>query len=161
MSHFQDKKRPKVSGKGLRIGIAVGRFNQEITEKLLRAAVETLEKNGVASKNITTIWVPGAFELPITLQKMACVRGSKKFHALIALGAVIRGGTPHFDYVSGEASRGIRQVSLKEGIPIAFGLLTTNNEKEAQERSGGAHGNKGEDAALVALEMVGVLNTIK
>ncbi len=137
-----------VSGKGLRIGVVVGRFNRPITKRLLDGAERILWKKGVAS--VQTIWVPGAFEIPLALQKMA---RSKRFHALIALGAVIRGGTPHFDYVAGEAARGIMDVSLQESIPVAFGVLTTDSMKQALERAGGRKGNKGEEAALVAIEM--------
>lgn len=139
-----------ISGKGLRIGIVASRFNSGITKKLLRGAEKTLRQKGVAAKDIRVVWVPGAFEIPIALQRLA---RSRRHHALIALGAVIRGETPHFDYVAGEAAHGIMQVSLREGISVAFGLLTTQNVKQALDRAGGRHGNKGEEAALVAIEM--------
>ncbi len=137
-----------LSGHGLRIGIVVGRFNEEITLKLLQGAVTTLEKKGV--KDIYAVWVPGAFEIPLMLQNLA---RTEKFDSLIALGAVIRGETPHFDYVCQESSRGVMEVSLKESIPIAFGILTTDNSKQALDRVGGRHGHKGSEAALVAIEM--------
>ena len=140
----------QLSGKGLRIGIVAGRFNSEITKKLLEAAEKTLIQKGVSPQSIQIFWVPGAFEIPVMLQKMA---RQKKFHALIALGAVIRGETPHFDYVAGESARGVMDVSLQNHIPIAFGILTTESMDQALDRAGGRHGNKGEDAALVALEM--------
>lgn len=139
-----------VSGKGLRIGIVAGRFNSDITKKLLRGAEKTLRQKGVVARDIRVVWVPGAFEIPIALQRLA---RSRRYHALIALGAVIRGETPHFDYVAGEAARGIMEVSLREGISVAFGLLTTQNVKQALDRAGGRRGNKGEEAALVAMEM--------
>jgi 6,7-dimethyl-8-ribityllumazine synthase len=139
-----------ISGRGLKFGIVVGRFNQDITVKLLEGAQRAFLKAGVAEKDLKVVWVPGAFEMPVMLQHLA---RSKKYNALLALGAVIRGETPHFDYVAGEASRGIMQVSLIEKIPIAFGLLTTNNIREALDRVGGRHGHKGEEAALVAIEM--------
>ena len=116
----------------------------------MAGAERILLERGVLPKDLVTVWVPGTFEIPIVLQKLA---QQKKFDALIALGAVIRGETPHFEYVAGEAARGIMRVSLEEGIPIAFGVLTTNNVKQSLDRAGGRHGNKGEEAALVAIEM--------
>lgn len=142
----------EVSGKKARVGIVVARFNEDITQKLLEGAERKLIEMGVGS--FLVIWVPGAFEIPLMLQSLA---RKKKFDALIALGAVIRGETPHFDYVCQEASRGVMEVSLRENIPVAFGVLTTNNIQEALDRVGGRHGHKGEEAALVALEMAQVL----
>lgn len=139
-----------LSGKGLRIGIVVGRFNAHITERLLKGAEAALAARGVDRKKIRTVWVPGAFEIPILLRKMA---RSRRFDGLIALGAVIRGETPHFDYVAAEAARGVMKVMLEEAIPVAFGILTTDNVKQALDRAGGRHGNKGEEAALVVIEM--------
>lgn len=153
MSRFQDTKRPKLSGKGLRIGIVTSRFNFNISERLLEGAEKTLREKGVDPKNITSIRIPGAFEIPIMLQRLARRKGRHKMDGLIALGTVIRGETPHFDYVAGEAARGVMTVSIEEGIPIAFGVLTTNNERQALDRAGGRFGNKGEEAALVVLEM--------
>jgi 6,7-dimethyl-8-ribityllumazine synthase len=140
-----------LSGKGLKIGIVAGRFNYDITAKLLEGAEKTLRDKGAAS---VAVWVPGAFEIPLLLQKMA---KSRKFDGLIALGAVVRGETPHFDYVAGEAARGVMRVSLDEKIPIAFGVLTTNNLAQALDRVGGRHGHKGEEAALTVIEMIGLL----
>lgn len=140
-----------LSAKGLRIGIVVSRFNSDITKKLLAGAERTLLGKGV--KNIRKVWVPGAFEIPVMLQRLAQIKRGKKFDGLIALGAVIRGETPHFDFVARETSRGVMDVALREGIPIAFGVLTTDNVKQALDRAGGRHGNKGEEAALVVIEM--------
>jgi 6,7-dimethyl-8-ribityllumazine synthase len=141
---------PSVSGQGLKIGIVVGRFNQGITAKLLAGAERVLKRQGVSPSNIENVWVPGAFEIPVMLQALARRR---KFDAFIALGAVVRGDTPHFEYVCEGATMGIQRVSLDTGVPVAFGLLTTDNMKQALERVGGRHGHKGEEAALVALEM--------
>ena len=141
----------KVVGKGLRIGIVVSRFNETITSKLLEGAERVLKEKGSKSK---VIWVPGAFEVPIAVQSMA---KTKKFEAMIALACVIRGDTPHFDYVCEGIARGILNVSLKMNLPIAFGVLTTNTPEQALERVGGKHGHKGEEAALTAFEMVHLL----
>lgn len=141
-----------VPGKGLRIGIVVSRFNEHLTVKLLEGAEKTLRDHKV--RKIETVWVPGAFEIPLILQYLA---QKKKFHALIAIGAVVRGETPHFDYVAGECSRGVMEVMLREKIPIAFGVLTTDTEEQALERIGGRQGHKGEEAALVAIEMAGLI----
>lgn len=145
-----------VSGKGLRIGIVVSRFNLPVTKKLLDGAERVLRKAGV--REVKVLWVPGAFEIPIVLSRMA---RSKKFDGLIALGAVVRGGTPHFDYVAGETARGVMEVSLKEGVPVAFGVLTTDTMRQAIDRAGGRHGNKGEEAALVAIEMARLVKSGK
>ncbi len=139
-----------LSGKGLRFGIVVSRFNAAVSEKLLEGAEKTFGEKGVAAGGLKTVWVPGAFEIPIALLKLA---KSRKFHALVALGAVIRGETPHFDYVCQGAATGVMRVSLDFGIPIAFGVLTTDNGEQAMERVGGKQGHKGVEAALVAIEM--------
>jgi 6,7-dimethyl-8-ribityllumazine synthase len=131
---------------GLRFAIVVARFNSGITEKLLAGAQEALTKAGAKSSRV--FYVPGAFELPFAARKLA-----KAFDAIIALGAVIRGETPHFDFVAGAATQGLQQVTLETGIPVAFGMLTTNTVAEAEARAGGAHGNKGYDAAMTAIEM--------
>jgi 6,7-dimethyl-8-ribityllumazine synthase len=136
---------------GARVGIVLGRFNALIGERLLEAAVATLKANEVAAEDIEIVRVPGAYEIPLAAQTMA---GSGRFQALVALGAVIRGDTPHFDFVAGECSRGVLRVMLDHGIPIGFGVLTVNNAEQAMERAGGRLGNKGEDAALAALEML-------
>lgn len=132
--------------KGLRFAIVVARFNGGITGKLLAGAQEALTKAG--AKSVDVLWVPGAFELPFAAQKLA-----KAFDAIVALGAVIRGETPHFDFVAGAAAKGLLQVMLETGTPVAFGVLTTNTLAEAEARSGGAQGNKGYDAAMTAIEM--------
>lgn len=137
--------------------IVVGRFNSFITESLLAGAVDTLKRHGVAESNLTVVKVPGAYEIPLALQRLAV---SKKYTALIALGAVIRGGTPHFDYVAGECTKGIALVSLKYDLPIAFGVLTVDNLEQAIERAGTKAGNKGTEAALSALEMVSLLRQL-
>lgn len=138
----------KLSAQGLRFGIVVSRFNSSITEKLLTGALKTLKEQG--ARLPTVVWVPGAFEIPLALQKLARQR---RYHALISLGAVVRGETPHFDYICKEAARGVMKVMLREELPIAFGILTTNSVKQALERAGGRRGNKGSEAALTAIEM--------
>ncbi len=138
----------KLDASGLDFAILVARFNGAITEKLLAGAREALTKCGAKSQQV--FYVPGAFELPFAAKKLA-ERGG--FHAIVALGAVIRGGTPHFDYVAGEAARGLQQVGLETGVPVIFGVLTTDNWEQAEARAGGAAGNKGFDAAMTAIEM--------
>lgn len=137
--------------------IVVGRFNHFVTESLLRGAVDTLLRHGVAQSDIEIIRVPGAYELPMAAKKVAAAR---KPDAVIALGAVIRGGTPHFDFVAGECAKGIATVSLETGIPMAFGVITTDSIEQAIERSGTKAGNKGEEAALTVLEMVSLYRTL-
>ncbi|WP_296057245.1 6,7-dimethyl-8-ribityllumazine synthase [uncultured Amphritea sp.] len=138
--------------------IVVGRFNSFVVESLLEGAVDTLKRHGIAAEKIRVIRVPGAFEIPLAVQKIAA---QKKDDAIIALGAVIRGGTPHFEYVSGESSKGVAQVSLEYGIPVANGILTVNSIEQAIERSGTKAGNKGAEAALSALEMVSLLRQLE
>jgi 6,7-dimethyl-8-ribityllumazine synthase len=135
-----------VDANGLKFAVVVARFNSAITEKLLEGAREALAKAG--AEGIEVFQVPGAFELPLAAQKLA-----KSYDAVIALGAVIRGETPHFDYVCDAATRGLLQVSLESGTPVAFGVLTTDNLAQAEARAGGKHGNKGYDAAMTAIEM--------
>lgn len=137
-----------------RIGIVLGRFNALIGDRLLEAAVATLRAHGVSPEDIEVVRVPGAYEIPLAAQALA---ESGRFQALVALGAVIRGETPHFDFVAGECSRGVLRVMLDRGIPIGFGVLTVNDAEQAMERAGGRLGNKGEDAALAALEMLALL----
>jgi len=144
-------------GKGLRAGIAVARFNQAVTSQLLDGALLALHERGVADDAVDVVMVPGAFELPLCVQRMA-VTG--RYDLLLALGAVVRGDTPHFDFVAGEAGAGLMRVGLERDLPVAFGLLTTDTMEQALARAGGAHGNKGHDAALTALEMVGVLKAL-
>ena len=140
-----------------RFAILVTRFNSFITESLLAAAVDTLKRHGVGESQIDIVRVPGAFELPLVASRLA---DPEKYGALIALGAVIRGGTPHFDYVAGECAKGLGQISMSTGMPIAFGVLTTDNIEQAIERAGTKAGNKGADAAITALEMVNLLNQL-
>lgn len=137
------------------VAIVAAEFNHFIVQQLVDGALDALKRNGVAEANITLAWVPGAFELPLAADVLA----RKGCHdAVIALGAVIRGGTPHFDYVAGECSRGIAQVGLKHGLPVIFGVLTTDNVDQALERAGSGSGNKGFDTAVAALQMIALLD---
>ncbi len=140
-----------------KFAIVVARFNGFVVEELLSGAIDALKRHGVNENNITVVRVPGAFEMPLATQKIA---ESKDYEAVIALGAVIRGGTPHFDYVAGECASGLAKISLATGIPVAFGLLTTDTIEQAIERSGTKAGNKGADAAMSALEMVSLLRNL-
>jgi 6,7-dimethyl-8-ribityllumazine synthase len=143
---------------GKKFAIVVSRFNSFVVESLLEGALDTLERHGeVNESDITLVRVPGAYELPVAAKKVAA---SKKFDAIIALGAVIRGGTPHFDFVAGECNKGLAQVSLEYDIPVAFGVITTDSIEQAIERSGTKAGNKGAEAALGALEMVNVMSAL-
>ena len=146
------------SARGLRFGIVASRFNDFIVDRLLDAAVATLTKHGVAPTDIEVVRVPGAFETPLAIKKLAA---SRRYQALIALGCVIRGATAHFDYVAGEASRGIAHVSLTEEIPVGFGILTVDTIEQAIERAGAKAGNKGVDAALAAIQMANVLRQLE
>ena len=146
-----------VAKKGLRVGIVASRFNSFIVQKLLDGAVDGLVRHGVEEKNISAMWVPGAFEIPLAAKKMA---ESDKYDAVIAVGAVIRGSTTHYDYVCAEVSKGIASVSLSAGKPVLFGVITTENIEQAIERAGSKAGNKGYDCALSAIEMVNALEMI-
>ena len=146
-----------LQGAGRKIGIVVARFNSFISEKLLEGAIDTLVRSGVNSDDIVVARVPGAFEIPLAAQKMA---RSGKYEAVICLGAVIRGATPHFDYVAGEVAKGTAQVMLDVSIPVLFGVLTTETIEQAIERAGTKAGNKGSDVAVAALEMVNLLEAI-
>jgi 6,7-dimethyl-8-ribityllumazine synthase len=148
----------QLSAVGLRFSIVVSRFNSFVTEPLLTGALEALKQHGATEQQIEVIRVPGAWEIPIAARALATHR---KPDAIICLGAVIRGGTPHFDYVAGEAARGIADASAETGIPMAFGLLTTDNEQQAIDRAGGKSGNKGFDAALTAIEMANLLKDLR
>ena len=141
----------KLDATGLKIGIVVSRFNSFIAERLLEGAVDALVRHGASDADIEVARVPGAFEIPLAAQKLAALG---RYDALICLGAVIRGSTPHFDYVASEVSKGVAQVSLKAGLPIAFGVLTTDSIEQAIERAGTKAGNKGFDAAMTAIETV-------
>jgi 6,7-dimethyl-8-ribityllumazine synthase len=146
------------SGSGRRIAVVASRFNETITRPLVDGALEALVAHGVAFDDIDVVWVPGAWELPIAARRALT---SGRYDALVALGAVIRGDTPHFDFVAGEASRGLANVCAETEIPVGFGLLTCDNMEQAQARAGGIHGNKGWDAALAALETTDVLDQIE
>ena len=135
---------------GLKIGIVVSRFNDFITSHLLSGALEALGQHGADEGDIEVVHVPGAFEIPMAAKKLC---DAKKYDAVVCLGAVIRGATPHFDYVAGEAARGVATIAREAGIPVVFGVLTTDNVEQAVERAGGKSGNKGVDAALAAVEM--------
>ena len=141
----------------LRFAIVAARFNDFVVEPLMRGALDALRRHGVADKQEDILRVPGAFDIPIVARKLAL---SQRYAALIALGAVIRGQTPHFDYVAGECAGGIARIALETGVPIAFGVLTTDNAEQAVDRAGGKAGNKGADAALVALEMANLLRRL-
>lgn len=138
----------------IKVGIVVGRFNEFIVSKLLGGALDGLKRHGVAEENIDVAWVPGAFEIPLVAKKMA---QKDKYDAVICLGAVIKGATPHFDYVCAEASKGIASVALSTEKPVIFGVLTTDTIEQAIERAGTKAGNKGYDAAVTAIEMVNLL----
>ncbi|GAE93513.1 6,7-dimethyl-8-ribityllumazine synthase [Gracilibacillus boraciitolerans JCM 21714] len=145
-------------GTGLKVGIVVGRFNEFITGKLLSGAEDAFRRHGgVAENDVEVAWVPGAFEIPLITKKMA---DSGKYDAIVALGTVIRGSTPHFDYVSSEVSKGVASVSMNAGIPVIFGVLTTDTIEQAIERAGTKAGNKGADAAVSAIEMANLLKNI-
>lgn len=144
----------KLIAQGLKIGIVVARFNEFITSKLLGASLDGLERHGVAKEDIAIAWVPGAYEIPLAAQRMAA---SKRYDAVICLGAVIRGSTPHFDYVCAEVSKGVAHISLVTGIPTIFGVLTTETIEQAIERAGTKAGNKGFDAAVTAIEMANLM----
>lgn len=141
-------------GRNKRVAIVVARFNEFITKQLLEGAVDTLLRHGVKESDIEVTWVPGSFEIPMAAQKIA---RSKKADAIITLGAVIRGETPHFDYVCGESAKGIAQVALQTGVPVAYGIITAENTEQAIERAGLKQGNKGRDSAMTALEMANLL----
>lgn len=146
-----------LEAKDFRFGLIVSRFNSFISDRLLEGAIDTLTRHGASKEQITVVKAPGAFELPLVARKMA---NSDKYDALICLGAVIRGGTPHFEYVSSEMTKGIASVSLQSGLPIAFGVLTTDSVEQAIERAGTKAGNKGVEAAMSAIEMVNLLGAI-
>ena len=137
-------------GAGRRVAVIASRFNEPVVRRLVDGAVETLVGRGTALDDIDIIWVPGAWELPVAARYLL---ESERYDAIVALGAVIRGETRHFDYIAAESARGLQQLTLDFGVPIAFGVLTTDDDAQAEARAGGAHGNKGADAALAALEM--------
>jgi 6,7-dimethyl-8-ribityllumazine synthase len=146
-----------LSAKGLKFGIVASRFNDFITARLLDGAMDALLRHGASESDIEIVRVPGSFEIPLAAKKLA---GSGKYHAVICLGAVIRGATPHFDYVSAEVSKGVAAASMETGLPVIFGVLTTDTIEQAIERAGSKGGNKGWDAALSAVEMANVMRQL-
>lgn len=144
-------------GKGLKVGIVAGRFNDLLGSRLLSGAQDALIRHGVAVQDIDVAWVPGAFEIPLAAQKLA---QSTKYDVILALGVIIRGGTPHFEYVAAEVSKGIAKVSLDESVPVMFGIITADSIEQAIERAGTKAGNKGFDAAVAGIEMASLLKSI-
>lgn len=145
-------------GTGLRFAVVVGRFNEFISSKLLSGALDAFKRHGVDEDAVSVAWVPGAFEIPLVAQKLAA---SGKYDAVITLGAVIRGSTPHFDYVAAETTKGVASISLKTGVPTIFGVLTTDSIEQAIERAGTKAGNKGWEAAVTAIEMANLTRVIE
>lgn len=148
----------KLDASGLKFAIVVARFNSFITERLLDGAMDGIVRHGGKAEDVDVVRVPGSWELPLTVAEVA---KTKKYDAILCLGAVIRGDTPHFDYVAGEAAKGVGQVAMQTGVPIAFGVLTTNTVEQAVDRAGAKHGNKGFDAATTAIEMANVLRRLR
>jgi 6,7-dimethyl-8-ribityllumazine synthase len=148
----------EISARGLRVGIVAARFNDFIVDRLVDAAVETLLEHGAEPADLVTVRVPGAYEIPVTVRKMA---SGKRYDAIIALACVIRGATPHFDYVAGEASSGLAKVALEHELALGFGVLTCDTLEQAIERAGSKAGNKGADAALTAIRMASVLRQLE
>ncbi|MCG0276911.1 MAG: 6,7-dimethyl-8-ribityllumazine synthase [Thermanaeromonas sp.] len=146
----------KLTAKGLKFGIVVSRFNEFITHRLLSGALDALERHGAGAEDIHVAWVPGAFEIPLVAKRLA----QRGYDAVICLGAVIRGATPHFEYVAAEVTKGIAQVSLTTGVPVIYGLITADNLEQAIERAGTKAGNKGFDAAMAAIEMANLLKDL-
>ncbi|KEZ50788.1 MULTISPECIES: 6,7-dimethyl-8-ribityllumazine synthase [Metabacillus] len=144
-------------GSGLKVAVIVGRFNEFITSKLLSGATDALKRHGVEEENVEIAWVPGAFEIPLVAKKMAA---SNKYDAVITLGTVIRGSTTHYDYVCNEAAKGVSQASMSTGVPVIFGVLTTESIEQAIERAGTKAGNKGYEAAVAAIEMANLMRTL-
>ncbi len=150
----------RLTGAGRRFALIVSRFNAFITERLLEGALDCLRRHGVAEEDITVVRVPGAWEIPLTAKKLVTRGGQGAYDAVICLGAVIRGSTPHFDYVAAEVSKGVAQVGLESGVPVLFGVLTTDTLEQAVERAGSKAGNKGYAAAEAALEMVNLFRDL-
>lgn len=148
----------ELPGRSCKIAIVAAEFNRFIVQQLVDGALDALQRNGITDEDITLAWVPGAFELPLAADVQA---GNNRYDAVIALGAVIRGGTPHFDYVAGECSKGLAEVGLKHGLPVIFGVLTTDNVDQALERAGAGAGNKGFDTAIAALNMIALLDRVR
>ncbi len=154
---MEDQFEGKLLGKGLKFGIVVARFNEFITSKLLDGAQDALLRHGVEKQNIQIAWVPGSFEIPLIAKKLA---ETKRYDAIICLGTVIRGGTPHFEYIAAEVSKGIASVALTTGLPVIFGILTTDTIEQAIERAGTKMGNRGFEAAVAAIEMANLVKSI-
>jgi len=146
-----------LSGKGLKFGLVVSRFNEFITQKLLDGARDALLRHDVNEEDIEVAWVPGSFEVPLVAKKLA---QTKRFDAIICLGTLIRGGTPHFEYITAEVSKGVARISLETGLPVLFGIITADTLEQAIERAGTKMGNKGFDAAMSAIEMANLLRSI-
>ncbi len=146
------------SGRGRRFAVVASRFNESITQRLVEGAMDACLRHGARFDDVDVVWVPGAWELPAAARRLLA---SERYHALIALGAVIRGDTPHFEYVAGEACRGLADASAEFDVPIGFGLLTCDNMSQAEARAGGEHGNKGWDAAVAALEMADLFDMLE
>ena len=147
----------QLTARGLKVALVVSRFNDFLTRHLLEGAVDALKRHGAEDGDLVVVWTPGAFELPLAAKKLA---ESGRYDALVALGAIIRGSTPHFEYVAGEVTKGLAQVSLASGLPVAFGVLTCDTIEQAVERAGTKSGNKGFDAALSAMEMANLLQAL-
>ena len=147
----------QLDAKGMRVALVAARFNEFIVSKLIEGAVDALVRHGAAEGEIATVWVPGSFEIPVIAKRLA---GSGKFDAVICIGAVIRGGTDHYQFVASEAAKGIAQVALAASVPVIFGVLTTDSIEQAIERAGTKMGNKGADAAMAAIEMVNLGKSI-
>jgi 6,7-dimethyl-8-ribityllumazine synthase len=147
----------KLTGKGLKFGLVVGRFNELISSRLYEGALDCLRRHDVSDDDVDAVWVPGAFEMPLVAKRLVA---AGRYDAVICLGAVIRGGTPHFEYVAGEVAKGIAKVSLDSGVPVIFGVLTTDTIEQAVERAGTKAGNKGWGAAATALEMANLAKTL-
>jgi 6,7-dimethyl-8-ribityllumazine synthase len=149
--------RGALEGRGGRFAIAASRFNELVVKRLVDGATSCLRRHGIEEDDLDIVWVPGAFELPLVARALA---GTHAYDAVVCIGAVIRGETPHFDLVAGQAAEGIRRAGEETGVPVAFGVLTTDSLEQAMDRAGGAHGNKGWDAAIAALEMASVLDRL-
>jgi 6,7-dimethyl-8-ribityllumazine synthase len=147
----------RLDATGMHLVVVAGRFNDAVTKPLLEGALDGLREHGLDPADVPVVWVPGAYEIPLVAQRLA---GSGDVDAVICLGAVIRGGTPHFDYVAGQCAAGVTRVALDTGVPVIFGVLTTDDVDQAMERAGGSEGNKGREAALTAIEMVDLLRQL-
>jgi 6,7-dimethyl-8-ribityllumazine synthase len=148
----------ELAARDLRFAFVAARFNEFVVDPLVRGAVDALKRHGASEKQIEIVRVPGAFDIPVAVRKLAL---SRRYDAVVALGAVIRGQTPHFDYVAGECASGLSRIALETGIPVSFGVLTTDTMEQAVDRAGGKAGNKGADAALAALEMANLLRRLE